>query len=71
MKIVFYLCCSYFLKEKEVYEIPEKDIKERVSFSKKGTEGPVNGFEYLAGKPKSPSQNIKSKRKILQCDEIR
>lgn len=31
---------------------------------KKGAEGAVNGLGYLAKKPKSPSQNMKSKRKF-------
>lgn len=34
-----------------------------MSFSREGSEEPINGFQYLAGKPKLPSENIKSKKK--------
>lgn len=42
-----------------------------MSFLRKGTEEPIDGFDYLAGMPKLPSENIRSKKKNLQCDEIR
>lgn len=39
----------------------QRKISKKVSFSKKGTEGLINGFEYLARKGKSLSQNPESK----------